>query len=328
MILSLKIATFSQLRLISLRCLPKQTQRCQPRSGACISPVVDRLSPLTHRLFRAAVVSVTQQNLLKVSESRARVSRFRAFMSAVTFGVSFLFANGAVWATNCDRVISESVTASEKNFLQLCSLTVNNGISISTSGDNINGIANTGTITTLTNNGRIETSGSDAHGIQNYLGTITTLTNNGTISTSGDHAIAIDNSFGAITTLTNSGTISTSGFFADGILTGSNMTTLTNGGTISTSSQFSYGIYHFSNTNTITKLINSGTISTIGAGSHGIANNGAISSLSNTGTISATGADAYGIFSSPTSNITTLNNKQGAGNVSGALTYTGVLPRN
>ncbi|MBZ1351814.1 hypothetical protein KZZ10_14315, partial [Alcaligenaceae bacterium LF4-65] len=205
---------------------------------------------------------------------------------------------------------------------------MNNGISISTSGDNINGVANTGTITTLTNNGTISTSGSDANGIQNYLGTITTLTNNGTISTSGDHAMAIDNSFGAITTLTNSGTISTSGFFADAILTGSNMTALTNGGTISTSSQFSYGIYHFSNTNTITTLINSGTISTIGAGSHGIANNGAISSLSNTGTISATGADAYGIFSSPTSNITTLNNKQGAGNASGALTYAGVLPRN
>ena len=106
-----------------------------------------------------------------------------------------------------------------------------------------------------------------------------------------------------------------------------------------------WAVYYTSGPNNT--LNNAGDI--IG-GSYGVyISNGAITSLNNTGTISSTdpvwgigifiASDTIttlsnaGTISAPTGvknggTITTLNNQQGAGNVSGALTYAGVLPTN
>jgi len=72
-------------------------------------------------------------------------------------------------------------------------------------------------------------------------------------------------------------------------------------------------------------ITNSGTMTNInpGHGSYGILNYGSIDFITNTGTIAA---GDYGISNAAT--IATLNNIQGAGNTSGALTYNGALPTN
>jgi uncharacterized protein with beta-barrel porin domain len=272
MISYLDIALLTQSMQICLRWLRKQSQTCQPQSGSYITLATDHLLPPTHRVYRAAWAS-----------------RLRALTLAVTLGVSFLFANGAAWANGCsgDTVISTNVTTTQANSTQLCSFTVNNGNSISTSG--MDAINNSGTITTLDNNGSILTTAGNFYGIYNFnTGTITTLNNTGTIS--GDYGIR---NSGTITTLNNTGTISGS---SDSIINFGTINTLnnTNTGTISAPSE--YGIFNIS---TIGTLNNAGTIS----GDYGIRNSGTITTLNNTGTISG------GIYNTLT--ITTLNNQQG-----------------
>ena len=66
-----------------------------------------------------------------------------------------------------------------------------------------------------------------------------------------------------------------------------------------------------------------GTVNMMGTGSNNTANTN-ISTITNTGTITATSGS--GIVNSGT--IGTLNNRQGAGNLSGSLTYNGRLPTN
>ena len=66
-----------------------------------------------------------------------------------------------------------------------------------------------------------------------------------------------------------------------------------------------------------------GTVNMYGTGSNNTANTN-ISTITNTGTITATSGS--GIVNSGT--IGTLNNRQGAGNLSGSLTYNGRLPTN
>jgi len=318
MALYVKVATLTSLRLIVLHWLLKQAQRCQPQSGSCISPAADHLLPLRHRLYRAAIVFSKQQKFLNASVTQARASRLRALTLAVTLGVSFFFANSAAWANGftCDMVISTNVTATQKNALQLCSLTVNNGNSISTSDPSAYGVHNIGTITTLNNNGSISTTGTQAFGIEN-TGIITTLNNNGSISTTGTQAFGIDNT-GTITTLNNNGSISASGPQSYGILihAGATISTINNtsNGTISS---FNAAI---ENDGTITTLNNNGTISASNDSS--ILNFGIITTLNNTGTIS------NGIWN-PGGTITTLNNQQGKlGNNENPLIYRDRLPTN
>jgi uncharacterized protein with beta-barrel porin domain len=209
----------------------------------------------------------------------------------VTLGVSFFFTNSAAWANGCsgNTIISENVTATQKIALQLCSFTINNGISISTTANVAYGIQSTGTTTTLNNNGSISTTGTQSYGIDN-TGTITTLNNNGSISASGPQSYGILIYAGAtISTINN-----------------------TSNGTISS---FNAAI---SNDGTIATLNNNGTISA--SNDYSILNNGIITTLNNTGRIS------NGIWNSG-GTITTLNNQQGKlGN--NPLTYRDRLPTN
>jgi hypothetical protein len=296
MTLYLNVATLTHLRLLTLRWLLKPTQICQTLSRACISPVADHLLPLRHRLYRAAIVFSKQQNFLNASGTQARASRLRALTLAVTLGVSFLFTNSAAWANGCsgDIVITTNmspVTATQKLALQLCSFTINNGASISTSAPVAYGIQSTGTTTTLNNNGSISTTGTQAPGIDN-TGTITTLNNNGSISASGLESYGILIRAGAtISTINN-----------------------TSNGTISS---FNAAI---SNDGTITTLNNNGTISA--SNDYSILNSGIIRTLDNTGTIS------NGIWNLG-GTIRTLNNQQGKlGNNDNPLIYRDLLPTN
>ncbi len=185
------------------------------------------------------------------------------------------------------------------------------------------------------------------------IGTGTTVSGN----------LAILNSTNSSTTsLTINGIISSSNNdFSIYIQSGSSFGRITNSGTISSGGSFGgtaigLAIEYQSRTTSITNFINSGTIS-VGNGAIGISNSGGvISSFQNSGTIStgrsnptipyAIGNELDGLISTLTnigtistgtggtaiynnaSTITTLNNQQGVGNSSGALTYKGVLPTN
>jgi hypothetical protein len=115
--------------------------------------------------------------------------------------------------------------------------------------------------------------------------------------------------------ITNTGTV-TGGAWALSY-SGETSETLNNAGAIIGGN---YGV--FKSGGAITSLNNTGTISSPdplwGIGIFNVS--GTITTLSNTGTISA----VTGVKNGGT--ITTLNNQQGVGNVSGALTYAGVLP--
>ena len=237
---------------------------------------------------------------LEVSVTRMRVSRFIAFMSAVALGVGFCFANGVAWAVCSDLVVSTNVNSSQQNLSPtwLCSFTVNNNVSISTTktGASGDGIGNYGTITTLNNIGSISISGTGAYGIFNSFGmTITTLSNTGSISTSGGNAYGIGND-GTITTLNNIGSISTTGAASDGINNSGIITTLnnTNTGSITTTGTPSDGVY---NTGTITTLNNQqGNNPLTYRGSLPVTYNIIIASSTNYGKLSITNATSTMIF--------------------------------
>jgi autotransporter-associated beta strand protein len=99
---------------------------------------------------------------------------------------------------------------------------------------------------------------------------------------------------------------------------------IVNSGTISSTYGFRYAAIHNRGSQLIETITNRGII-TGGAYQGGIYNEpgGTIGTLTNTGTISGGWASIEN-----NGTITRLNNKQGAGNASGALTYIGDLPRN
>lgn len=176
---------------------------------------------------------------------------------------------------------------------------------------------------TITNTGSISLNVSGASALIN-AGNIDAFTNNGTISNSNanNSTYGLNNGDGfTISSLVNTGTIS-SGSVGLRNAGYSTITLLDNSGTISGASK---GIGNTSGT--LITLLNSGTISSsAGTGVHIQTGSGvaSIGTITNTGSI--VGATAG--INNVNATLGTLNNKQGAGNVNGALTYTGVLPTN
>jgi hypothetical protein len=174
------------------------------------------------------------------------------------------------------------------------------------------GVANGGTITTLTNNGAISGGfGASGFAVLNG-GTITTLTNHGAISGGSGNAGGASGIFneGTITTLTNSGTI---GGGAAGTVAGAP------------------GGAGVGNSGTITSLTNSGTIAGGSGGEggthanggglgEGVFSEGDIKTLINSGTISggqgaAGGWGGKGVLATQ---IESLNNETGGAIIGGA----------
>ena len=214
-------------------------------------------------------------------------------------GIGILGFQGSAWgACAGDTSVTTALVATQTNNTWLCSYSISNAGSISVTDPGQVALNNLANIDTLTNNGAISSSnaGANTYGLNNGGGfTISSLINTGTIS-SGNVG------------LRNAGN--------------STITLLNNSGTISGASK---GIGNTSGT--LITLLNSGTISSsAGSGVHiqtasGVAS---IDTITNTGSITGVTAGINNVNAT----LGTLNNKQGAGNANGALTYTGVLPTN
>ena len=143
-----------------------------------------------------------------------------------------------------------------------------------------------------------------------------------TISTPTTEVIT-DTSSGANLTITSSGSITTPDTNAVRGQNNIGFATISNAGTISAGDNAIFTI------SDIDSIVNTGIISSTHPSSAVIDIDnfdppmGSVGLITNLGTITG---DGYHIKNSGT--ITTLNNRQGAGNSSGALTYTGALPTN
>ena len=204
---------------------------------------------------------------------------------------------------------------------------INNGGTISSSALGETAIQSTGTAASINinNSGTISMTGSGSTtGVKtnNNSGTTTTVTNSGAITAAFGITLR-----GAGDSFTNAATgniaITNSG---NGVNINNNNQTVSNNGVISATSYGSWGVSVGGGTSGAT-INNTNLISLSGDFAAGILVSGnAPTIITNTGTISATGTRAYGIQNDRS--ISTLNNAQGAGNSSGALTYTGNLPQN
>ena len=191
-------------------------------------------------------------------------------------------------------------------------------------GDAFSVLGGTGTVTSATNYGTINSISSKfVAGMGSAAGYIGTVNNSGTISSTGSSIKFVsDGYFG---TVSNSGTLTSSLNTADGINAHTAAKSLTYGSVTNTglikASGDGIALYSASATNlgTISSITNSGSIISIAiAGGHdnalnsgadngsGIYTGFAATSVSNSGTIST--AVGYGIYNDTPGNITTLTN--------------------
>ena len=190
------------------------------------------------------------------------------------------------------------------------------------------GIYNLGTITTITNSGDLASTGTGTDSISKAglynaeSATVTTITNSGNIDGTGSYTSGIHN-LGTISTIISSGRLRGEGSAnSSGIYNSGNIGTITNSGYIASINN--YGIYNSGNIGTITHRNSlNGTISS--TNSHAILNTGAITKLENSIIISS-GAGFFDIDNT-LGTITNLYNNQGAA-TSDPLTLTGNLPTN
>jgi len=144
--------------------------------------------------------------------------------------------------------------------------------------------------------------------------------------TISDSTTATINDSGGSLTVTSNGSI-TANFYGVVTLNGIGFTTISNAGTISAVQNLS-AIITFNNGSDIGSILNTGILEVRDGGSlQGVIDvfdsGNSISNITNLGTIRG---GAFNIRNNGT--ITTLNNSQGAGNISGALTYSKKLPTN
>ena len=192
-----------------------------------------------------------------------------------------------------------------------CVITSNQTSTVSSASDNQNFILNSGvSVSTTSNNPAF-----------NLLNNGTSLVNNGTISTTGTGS---SGSYAAINSpgspFTALGSITNNGQITNNRSGGSNAPGINLWGTSGDSA----------GSGSLDSLVNnaSGQIYTSNGNGILLHANGVITTLTNFGTI-ATGGNATSFFGiSNSGTISTLNNAQGAGNLNGALTYTGALPTN
>ena len=177
-------------------------------------------------------------------------------------------------------------------------ITVSDTGSITTTGDNANGINNEDFNTTIVS-GSITTRGDGAYGIDNddrnttiVSGSITTTGVRNAVGIAGDQR----------NTVLLSGSISTSGLSADGIEAES-FNVINVSGSILTSGRTAHGIVHDDlNTTNV-----SGSITTKGFGAYGINNNGDANKTTVSGSITTTGDNAHGIEHAGDANKTTIS---------------------
>jgi outer membrane autotransporter protein len=167
---------------------------------------------------------------------------------------------------------------------------------ISTTGTFNDGMAANGSGNTLTNNGRITTTGPNAYGMsaawgQSNAGQLNnTLINSGTVSTSGSSARAAS-ILGGSGTINNSGTLSTTGAGSTGTYLQGNNDQLINSGTINVSGAGSFAVDSNTVSSSFTASIqNTGSIvSTLGTGIRTLNGN---TTITNAGTVTGGGGTA------------------------------------
>jgi uncharacterized protein with beta-barrel porin domain len=186
--------------------------------------------------------------------------------------------------------------------------TIEQGGTVSTSGDFTPGVNAVGAYNTVTNYGVVNTNGQSSFGI-NSTNTNVTVVNgtSGMITGSGTYWTGIY-SYGAYANIDNRGLISGSGIYSEGIYSDGDYAVVRNSGSIvtsDTSGSATAGIY---SDGYGAILINTGTIDgNSNGGSIGIYSAASNATITNKGAINATGDSAYGIYSYDSDNVTIVN---------------------
>ncbi|WP_290195029.1 autotransporter outer membrane beta-barrel domain-containing protein [Zwartia vadi] len=217
--------------------------------------------------------------------------------------------------STCPIVVSTDTALTVNDYGQAsCNITINDGVSVSTSGGTAVAIFGNGS--SLFNNGTISSFGApwSIYSSPPSSGT-SSINNTGIVS--ADSGAAIRNNRGQLS-LINSGTITSSGMYSFYNL--ATVSSFINSGNISNTNAAANAAIENAVISTFVSLENtsSGTIS----GSNGIWNRGLITTLNNSGSISGTrSGNAGGIYNGSNGRITSLINSGSISNPNGYGIY-------